>query len=194
MSLQVKEEYKNIYDDQWETFKTYNRRFQQTLDNLLEESNLREKATEFDAAISSLKIYESYLAASKIPISSQQELFSELIKTMGLTEYTDKDIEELYKSLSNNTDNLRENMKLAIAPNSNYAAGMFWTLLVVASNEINDYHYLKCLADYHIKYLVALAGIAQCFTNNPIIDDITVSYCEQTHSLLALFLKDKNMQ
>lgn len=182
---------REFFDEQWDKFETSFYTFNACLDDLVDTTNLREKINVLDTVISGLKLYESYLMASKMPCELQAEMFMKIIGTMDIGKYESDEAEKIYSAMLVNDDGLRDNIKSAVIPSEDYVAGMFWTFLLAASDEIGDYSYIKDLLDYHGSYLVALGASVQCFIDDDILDDVITNYCGYVHNLLGVHIENK---
>lgn len=186
----LNEKVREFFDEKWNEFETSYYTFGACLDDLVDTADLREKINVLDTVISGLKLYESYLMASKMPCEIQAEMFVKIIGIMDIGKYESYEAEKIYSAMLVNDDGLRDNIKKAVIPSEDYTAGMFWTYLVAASDEMQDYSYIKDLLQYHSKYIIALACCIGCFTDNDVFGDLR-NYCEETHNLLEVYLSTK---
>ncbi|MFG6378312.1 MAG: restriction endonuclease [Lachnospiraceae bacterium] len=186
----LNEKVREFFDEKWNEFETNYYTFGACLDDLVDTADLREKINMLDTIISGLKLYESYLMASKMPCEIQAEMFVKIIGIMDIGKYESYEAEKIYSAMLVNDDGLRDDIKKAVIPSDDYTAGMFWTYLVVASDEIQDYSYIKDLLQYHSKYIIALACCIGCFTDNDVFGDLR-NYCEEIHNLLEVYLSTK---
>lgn len=180
-----------LFNENWNKFEEYCHTFDACLEDLVHIANLREKINVFDTIISGFKLYEAYLMASKMPYELQTIMFKKIIDIMNIGKYELDKAEEIYSAILINNDGFRNHIELAVLPSEEYAAGMFWTYLLVASNEITDYSYIKNLLNCHVDYLVALGLSVQCFVDNDILNDVTVNYCGTIHDLLKEYIEDR---
>lgn len=186
----LNEKVREFFDEKWNEFETSYYTFGACLDDLVDTADLREKVNVLDTVISGLKLFESYLMASKMPCEIQAEMFVKIIGIMDIGKYESCEAEKIYSAMIVNDDGLRDNIKKAVIPSEDYTAGMFWTYLVAASDEMQDYSYIKDLLQYHSKYIIALACCIRCFTDNDVFGDLR-NYCEETHNLLEVYLSTK---
>lgn len=186
----LNEKVREFFDEKWNEFETSYYTFCACLDDLVDTADLREKINVLDTVISGLKLYESYLMASKMPCDIQAEMFVKIIGIMDIGKYDSEEAEKIYSAMLVNDDGLRDNIKSAVIPSDDYTAGMFWTYLVAASDEIQDYSYIKDLLQYHSKYIIALACCVKCFTDDDVFESIN-DYCGGTHNLLEVYLSTK---
>lgn len=186
----LNEKIRNFFDEKWDEFETNYYTFGACLDDLVDTADLREKINVLDTVISGLKLYESYLLASKMPCEIQAEMFVKIIGIMDIGKYESYEAEKIYSAMLVNDDGLRDNIAKTVIPSDDYTAGMFWTYLVAASDEVHDYSYIMDLLQYHTKYILALACCVGCFADSDVFEELN-NYCGTTHNLLEVYLSTK---
>lgn len=185
------EHVRKFFDEKWDEFETVYYQFDACLDDLVETTNLREKVNILDTVISGLKLYEAYIMALQMPDKLDAKLFAKILGITDIGKYESEEAEEIYYSMLRNDDGLRDNIRNAVLPTEEYSAGMFWTFLLAASGEMDDYDYIKDLQRYHMQYLIPLATCVQCFVEEDVLESLTMGYCGDIHSLLSTYLDGK---
>lgn len=185
------EHVRKFFDEKWEEFENIYYQFDACLDDLVETTNLREKVNILDTVISGLKLYEAYIMALRMPDKLDAKLFAKILGITDIGKYESEEAEEIYYAMLRNDDGLRDNIENAVLPTEEYSAGMFWTFLIAASGEMDDYDYIKDLERYHMQYLIPLATCVQCFVEEDVLEILTMGYCGDVHSLMNTYLEGK---
>ncbi len=185
------EKTREFFENKWEEFENCYYTFTACLDDLIETTNLKEKVNILDTVVSGMKLYEAYLMASRMPSSLQSKMFTKILGIMDIGKYESDEAETIYSALIVNEDGLRDNIRNTVLPTEDYSAGMFWTFLIAASDEMMDYDYIKDLQMYHMQYIIPLATCVQCFIDDDVLEELTMGYCGEIHNLLSLYLEGK---
>lgn len=185
------ENIKGFFEERWDEFERASYTFDACLDDLIDTVNLREKMESIDSIISGLKIYESYLMASKMPEVYQNEMFGQILSITDIKQYNAINTEGIYYALQTNDDGFRDSTKNTVLPTEDYQMGLFWNIMLTASEDIQDYSYIQNLILYHMQYLLPLATCIQCFTEEDVIEELTLNYTKAITELLVPYLSDK---